>query len=73
MIHRKNPEILCHMTSAEWKERIRSFSCFLRGPLALAMWRKVAAFLRWVMSPRALLHHKYAAIRAVARGTVNMQ
>ena len=34
---------------------------------------RVTAFLQWIMSPRALLHCKYAIIRAVARGTVSMQ
>ena len=44
--------------------------CFLS---ALVMWHRAPAFLQWVTSPRALPHFKYAAIRAVARGTVNMQ
>ena len=34
---------------------------------------KGTAVLPWIMSPRALLHCKYAALRAVAPGTVNMQ
>ena len=34
---------------------------------------RTASFLQWIMSPRALLHRKYAVVRAVARDTVNMQ
>ena len=36
IINCKYAGTLCHMTSAGWKERRRSFSPFLRGPLALA-------------------------------------
>ena len=34
---------------------------------------RTTAYLQWIMSPRALLHRKYAVVRAVARDTVNMQ
>ena len=40
---------------------------------ALVTRHRITAFLQWIMWPRALLHCKYAAIRAVARGTVKMQ
>ena len=44
--------------------------CIFTVPRATA---RLTAFLQWIMSPRALLHCKYAVIRAVARDTVNMQ
>ena len=34
---------------------------------------RVTAYLQWIMSPRGLLHRKYAVVLAVARDTVNMQ
>ena len=34
---------------------------------------RTTAYLQWIMSPRGLLHRKYAVVRAVARDTVNMQ
>ena len=47
--------------------------CLRPFHLALVMWHRVTAFLQWIMPPRALPHCKYAAVRAAARGTVNMQ
>ena len=44
--------------------------------LALSIGARHAAqdhcILQWIMPPRALLHYKYAAVRAVARDIINM-
>ena len=48
-------------TPQEWEKAPSSLLRFRAHPQ-----NRVTAFLQWIMSPRALLHCKYAIIRAVA-------